>query len=64
MHTNRESMMATILGRGDHTVGNPRRAQTSQFELLELIPLLKLDKQFSTERFEPTLSQSTVSSRV
>ena len=40
-------------------VGNPHRAQISQFELFELILLLQLDKQFSVERFEPTVSQST-----
>ena len=51
------------IGRGDDTVGNLQRAQLSQFELFELIFLLKLDKQFSIERFEPTVSsQSTVSS--
>ena len=50
------------LGRGDDAVGNPHRAQISQFELFDLTPLLKLDKQFSVERFEPTVSQSTVSS--
>ena len=32
------------IGRGDDTVGNPHRAQISQFELFELILLLKLDK--------------------
>ena len=50
------------LGRGDETVGNPHRAQISQFELFELILLLKLDKQFPIEQFEPTVSQSTVPS--
>ena len=48
------------IGRGDDTVGNPPRAQISQFELFELILLLNLDKHFSIEQFEPTLSQSTV----
>ena len=57
-----------FLGRGDDTVGSPRRAQIYRFELFELIPLLKLDKHFpveqfeEVERFEPTVSQSTVSS--
>ena len=46
--------------RGIDTVGNPHRTQISQFELFELILLLKLDKQFSIEQFEPTVSQSTV----
>ena len=36
----------------DDTVGNPHRAQISQFELLELILLLKLDKHFPVEQFE------------
>ena len=45
-----------IFGRGDDTVGNPHRARISQFELFEFIPLLKLDKQFPVERFEPTVS--------
>ena len=38
------------------------RAQISQFELFELIILLRLDKQFSIEQFEPTASQSAASS--
>ena len=41
--------MSYVLGRGDDTVGNPHRAQISQFEL---VLLLKLDKQFPVERFE------------
>ena len=49
-------------GRGDDTDGNPHRAQISQFELFELILLLKVDKQFPVEQFEPTVFQSTVSS--
>ena len=49
------------LRRGDDAVGNPYRAQIYQFELFELILLLKLDDQFSIERFEATASQSTVS---
>ena len=39
-------------GRREDTVGNPHRAQIVQFELFELILLLKLDKQFPVERFE------------
>ena len=50
---------AASLGRGDDTVGNPHRAQISQFELFLL---LELDNILSIERFEPTVSQSTVSS--
>ena len=51
------------LGRGDdNTVGNPHRAQMSQFELVELILLLRLDKQFPVEQFEATIPQSTVPS--
>ena len=34
----------------------------SQFELFELVLLLRLDKRFSVEQFEATLSQSTVAS--
>ena len=49
-----------ILGRGDDTVGNPHRAQTSQFEFFEFVPLLKLCKKFPVEQFEATTSQSTV----
>ena len=45
--------------RGDDTVGNPHRTQISQFELFELILLLKLDKR---QRFEASASQSTVPS--
>ena len=51
-----------LFGRGDDTVGNPHRAQISQFELFELILSLKLDKQFPVEQFEATVSQSTVPS--
>ena len=53
-------------------VGNPHRAQISQFELFDfnfsirvfvgLILLLKLNKQFPVEQFEATLSQSAVPS--
>ena len=43
-------------------VGNPNRAQISQFELFELILLLKYDKQLPVEQFEATVSQSTVPS--
>ena len=39
-------------GRGGEMVGNPHRAQISQFELFELILLLKLDKRFPVEQFE------------
>ena len=51
-----------MLRRGDDTVRNPHRAQICQFELLELFLLLKVDKQFSIEQFEATLSQSRVPS--
>ena len=37
-------------------------AQIYQFELFELLPLLKLDKQLPVEQFEATASQSTVTS--
>ena len=47
-------------GRGDDTVGNTHRAQISQFELFELILLLKLDKSYPVEQFEARVSQSTV----
>ena len=53
---------AIKIGRGDDTVGNPNRAQISQFELFEPILLLKLDRQFPVEQFEATASQSTVPS--
>ena len=46
------------IGRGDDTVGNPHRAQISQFELFELILLLKFDKRFPVEQFEAAASQS------
>ena len=48
------------LGRGDDSVGNPHRAQISQFELFELILLLTSDKQLPVEQFEATVSQSAV----
>ena len=44
----------------EDTVGNRHRAQVSQFELCELILLLKLDKQSPVERFEAAVSQSKV----
>ena len=47
-------------GRGDDAIGNPHRAQFSQFELFELTISLKLDKQLPVERFEATVSQSAV----
>ena len=50
------------VGRGDDTAGNPHPGQSSQFELFELILLLKLDKQLLVQRFEAAVSQSTVSS--
>ena len=40
--------------------GDPHRAQISQFELLKLILLLKLEKQFPVEQIEATVSQSAV----
>ena len=62
IHAQALCVRSPYVGRGDDTVGNPPRAQISQFELFELILLLKLDKQFSVERFEATVSQSTVPS--
>ena len=53
---------SAALGRGDDTVGSPRRAQIYRFELFELILLLKLDRQLPVERFEATASRSTVPS--
>ena len=53
---------AMMLDRKGGTVGNPHRAQNSQFELFELIPSLELDKRFPVEQFEATVSQSTVPS--
>ena len=46
----------------DDTAGSPHRARISQLELLELILLLKFDKQFPVEQLEATVSQSTVPS--
>ena len=51
---------AAVIGRGDDAIGNPHRAQMSQFEFFELILLLKLDQPFPIEQFEATVSQSTV----
>ena len=50
------------VGRGDDMVGNPHRAQIIEFELFEFIIVMKLDKQLSVERFEPTVSWSIVPS--
>ena len=38
------------------------RSRIAQFELFELILLLKSDEQFPVEQFEATVSQSTVPS--
>ena len=54
--------LVAVFGRGEDTVGNPHRAQICQFELFELLLLLKSDKQFPVEQFEATVSQSTVPS--
>ena len=54
-------MIVIIIAREGGMIG-PRRAQISQCELFELIPLLKLNKQFPVEQFEATVSQSTVPS--
>ena len=56
------SLCTGKFGRWDDTVGNPHRAQISQFELSELVLLLKLDKQLPVEQFEATVYQSTVPS--
>ena len=47
---------------GDDAVGNPRRAQISQFELFEVFVLSEVCNQFSIEQFEPAASQSEASS--
>ena len=51
-----------MIDMGDGTVGNPHRAQNSQFELFELVLWSEFDRQLSVERFEATASQSTVPS--
>ena len=59
-------LVFNLLGRGElsiplipyDTVGNPHRTQIDQFELFELILLLKLNKQFPVEQFEATVSRS------
>ena len=53
---------AQLFGWGDDTVGNPDRGQIYQFELFELVLLLKLDKQLPVEQFEAAVSQSAVPS--
>ena len=60
-NSNSDSNDACV-GRGDDTVGNPYRAQISQFELFQLILSSKLNKHFPVERLEATVSQSTVPS--
>ena len=61
MHTSSLIAIASF-GRWDDMVGNPHRAQISQFELFELFVLSKLDKEFPVEEFEATVSQSAVPS--
>ena len=51
-----------MFGKVDDTVGNPHRAQIFQFQVFELILLLKLDKQLPVDRFKAAVSQSTVPS--
>ena len=41
-------------------VGNPHPAQIAQFELFELVAVSELYNQFPVERFQATVSQSTV----
>ena len=48
--------------RGDDTLGNHHRAQLCQFELFELVISLKVYTNTHIERFEATVSQSTVPS--
>ena len=57
-----DTCWSQYFGRGDDTVGNPHRAEIYRFELFELFLLLKLDNESYIERFEPTVSQSTVPS--
>ena len=54
--------VAASFGRGDDTVGDPHRGQIYQFELFQLILSLKLYKRLPVQRFEATVSQSTVPS--
>ena len=49
-----------MFGRGDDTLGKPRRAQISQLELFEIALLLKLYQQFTVERFQVSAFQSMV----
>ena len=51
-----------IFGRGDDTVGNPHRAEISQFQLFGLILLLKLDTVPRRATRADRASQSTVPS--
>ena len=57
-----QTKKATATGRGDDAVGNPHRAEIDKLKLFELVLFLKVDRQFSIERFEPTATHSTVSS--
>ena len=59
MFKKQRKLFSGYLGRGDDTVGNPHRAQISQLELFELIPLSKWDIRFPAEQFEAAVSQST-----
>ena len=47
-----------ILGRGDDTAGNPRRAQNYPFALFEFILRLELDKRLPVEQFEARRGRS------
>ena len=56
-HSDLPSLITDVISRrGDDTVGNPHLAQICKFEFFELILLLNVDKQFSVEQCEPTVS--------
>ena len=44
-------ILVGLFGRGDDTVGSPHLTQMSQFELFELILLLKLGKRSPVEQW-------------
>ena len=56
------TMMIIIIGRGMIRWETLIELNVYQFELFELILLLKLDRRFPVQQFEPTVSQSAVPS--
>ena len=56
-------ILVGLFGRGDDTVGSPHLTQMSQFELFELILLLKLDELFPVEQQSGKYNRTSVTAK-